>query len=303
MPEEVARKKPTSHFVDIRGERHHVLTWGDRNATPLVLLHGWMDVGASFQFLVDEFKRDWYAIAPDLRGFGRSAWQAQGYWFYDYLADLEALLAHFVGDKPARLVGHSLGGNVVMIYAGVRPSRVDRVVSLEGFGIPAEAAEDAPKKLAKWLDALADPPAFRAYDDIDAVADRLQKKNPRLPRDKAEFLAGQWARTLPDGRAELMSDPRHKLPFPHVYRIEESVAVWRNVTAPVMWVAATQSEIPRWLADHPEGEVGTDGLDAVRRRMAHVAHAQLVTIDNAGHMLHHDQPAAVASHIEPFLTD
>ena len=303
MPEEVARKKPTSHFVDIRGERHHVLTWGDRNATPLVLLHGWMDVGASFQFLVDEFKRDWYAIAPDLRGFGRSVWQAQGYWFYDYLADLEALLAHFVGDKPARLVGHSLGGNVVMIYAGVRPSRVDRVVSLEGFGIPAEAAEDAPKKLAKWLDALADPPAFRAYDDIDAVADRLQKKNPRLPRDKAEFLARQWARTLPDGRAELMSDPRHKLPFPHVYRIEESVAVWRNVTAPVMWVAATQSEIPRWLADHPEGEVGTDGLDAVRRRMVNVAHAQLVTIDNAGHMLHHDQPAALAAHIEPFLAD
>ena len=303
MPEEVARKKPTSHFVDVRGERHHVLTWGDRNATPLVLLHGWMDVGASFQFLVDEFKRDWYAIAPDLRGFGRSAWQAQGYWFYDYLADLEALLAHFVGDKPARLVGHSLGGNVVMIYAGVRPSRVDRVVSLEGFGIPAEAAEDAPKKLAKWLDALADPPAFRAYDDIDAVADRLQKKNPRLPRHKAEFLAHQWARTLRDGRAELMSDPRHKLPFPHVYRIEESVAVWRNVTAPVMWVAATESQIPRWLANHPEGEAGTDGLDAVRRRMANVAHAQLVTIDNAGHMLHHDQPAAVASHIEPFLAD
>jgi pimeloyl-ACP methyl ester carboxylesterase len=303
LPEEVARKKPTSHFVDVRGERHHVLTWGDRNATPLVLLHGWMDVGASFQFLVDAFKRDWYAIAPDLRGFGRSAWQAQGYWFYDYLADLEALLAHFVGDEPARLVGHSLGGNVVMIYAGVRPSRVDRVVSLEGFGIPAEAAEDAPKKLAKWLDALADPPTFRAYDDINAVADRLQKKNPRLSRDKAEFLARQWARTLPEGRAELMSDPRHKLPFPHVYRIEESVAVWRNVTAPVMWVAATESEIPRWLADHPEGEVGTDGLDAVRRRMANIRQAQLVTIDNAGHMLHHDQPGAVASHIEPFLAD
>ena len=280
-----------------------MLTWGEPKSPPLVFLHGWMDVGASFQFLVDELERDWYAIAPDLRGFGRSSWQAQGYWFYDYLADLEALLAHFIGDAPARLVGHSLGGNVVMIYAGVRPSRVERVVSLEGFGIPAEAAEDAPKKLAKWLDALADPPKFRPYDDIDAVADRLQKKNPRLQRDKAEFLARQWARTLPDGRAELMSDPRHKLPFPHVYRIEESVAVWRNVTAPVLWVAATESEIPRWLANHPEGEIGADGLDAVRQRMANIKNARLVTIDDAGHMLHHDQPAAVASHIEPFLAD
>ena len=303
MPQEVARKPATSHYVDVRDERHHVQTWGDPRSPPLVLLHGWMDVAASFQFLVDAFERDWYAIAPDLRGFGRSAWQPQGYWFYDYLADLEALIGEFVPNAPLRLVGHSLGGNVVMMYAGVRPERVHRVVSLEGFGLPAEAAEDAPKKLAKWLDALGDPPRFRAYENIGEVADRLQKKNARLPRGKAEFLARQWARELPDGRAELMSDPRHKLPFPHLYRIEESVAIWRNVRAPVMWVAASDSEIPRWLANHPEGEIGTDGMDAVRRRVAYIRNARLVTIDDAGHMLHHDQPAAVAAQIEPFLAD
>ena len=278
-----------------------MLTWGDPQSPPLFLLHGWMDVGASFQFLVDALERDWYAIAPDLRGFGRSAWQPQGYWFADYLADLEALLDHFVHEEPARLVGHSLGGNVVMIYAGVRPDRVQRVVSLEGFGIPAEAADDTPRKVAAWLDAIAHAPRFRSYDSIDAVADRLQKKNPRLPRDKAQFLARSWARILPDGRAELMSDPRHKLPFPQVYRIGESIAVWRNVTAPVLWVAASESEIPRWLEHHPEGEAGTDGLDAVRRRLTHIRDGRLVTIADAGHMLHHDRPAAVAAEIEPFL--
>jgi pimeloyl-ACP methyl ester carboxylesterase len=178
---------------------------------------------------------------------------------------------------------------------------VRRAVSLEGFGIPAEAAEDAPRKVAKWLDAIADPPRFQAYDDLGAVADRLQKKNPRLSRDKAKFLAQCWARALPDGSATLMSDPRHKLPFPHVYRIEESVAVWRNVTAPVLWVAASESEIPRWLAGHPEGEMGADGMEGVRRRIAYVRDARLVTIEDAGHMLHHDQPAAVAAQIEPFL--
>jgi pimeloyl-ACP methyl ester carboxylesterase len=302
LPQEVARTPPTSHFVDVRGERHHVLTWGRSEAPPLLLLHGWMDVGASFQFLVDALEGDWYAIAPDLRGFGRSAWQAQGYWFYDYLADLEALLDRFVPGQRARLVGHSLGGNIVMNYAGVRPERVDRVVSLEGFGIPAEAAEAAPKKVAAWLDGIAHPPRFKPYDSLAGVADKLQEKNPRLPRDKAEFLARCWAKTLPDGRAMLSSDPRHKLPFPHVYRIEESVAVWRNVIAPVLWVAASDSEIPRWLEHHPEGEVGADGLDGVRRRLAHVRNGRLVIIDDAGHMVHHDQPAAVAREIEPFLT-
>jgi pimeloyl-ACP methyl ester carboxylesterase len=89
-----------------------------------------MDVGASFQFLVDAFARDWYAIAPDLRGYGRSEWQSQGYWFADYIADLEALVDAFAPGERVDLVGHSLGGNVVMMYAGARPARVRRIVSL-----------------------------------------------------------------------------------------------------------------------------------------------------------------------------
>jgi len=294
-------KHARSHDVDLRGLAHRVLTWGDADAPLLFLVHGWMDVAASFQFLVDAFAGERHVVAPDLRGYGGSAWQPQGYWFPDYVADLEALIEHYAPGRPVDIVGHSLGGNVAMIYAGVRPSRVRRAVSLEGFGLPDQPLEDSPHRYAKWLDALASPPSFRPYADLAAVADRMQKDNPRLTRERALFLASHWARELPDGRAELRSDPRHKLPFPHVYRIEESIATWRNVTAPVLWVAASDSEIPRWLARHPEGEAGADGLDAVRNRLANVRDGRLVTIDGAGHMLHHDQPAAVAAAVEPFL--
>ena len=214
-------KPSRSLFVPVRGLDYHVHTWGDPAAPAIFMLHGWMDVGASFQFLVDSLQRGWYVIAPDWRGFGRSAWCADGYWYPDYIADLESLLDRFSPDAPARLVGHSLGGNVVCFFAGVRPQRVLRAVSLEGFGIPAEAPDAAPDKLSKWLDALRDPPQFAPYPSLAAVAERLQKNNPRLARDKADFLASHWAEALPDGSARLVSDPRHKLPFPTVYRIEE----------------------------------------------------------------------------------
>jgi pimeloyl-ACP methyl ester carboxylesterase len=294
-------KDAASHDVDVRGLRHHVLTWGDAASEPLVMLHGWMDVAASFQFLVDALAGDWYVIAPDLRGFGRSGWQPQGYWFWDYVADLDALLERFSPGAPVRLVGHSLGGNIVMHYAGAQPDRVRAVVSLEGFGIPFETPEAAPRKLARWLAALRDPDGFRPYANLAAVADRLQKTNPRLARHRAEFLAAHWAKMLPDGHAELRSDPRHKLPFPTVYRMEEVFAVWRDIRAPVLWVAAAQSHIPRWLDAHPEGEMGADNPAGVDRRLAEVPGGRLITIDDAGHMLHHDQPEAVARAIEPFL--
>ncbi len=296
-------KPYTVHRIALRGLDHQVLTWGDRAAPKLFLLHGWMDVGASFQFLIDALARDWYAIAPDWRGFGRSAWQAQGYWFPDYVADLEALLDIFAPYEAVDLVGHSLGGNVVMVYAGTRPQRVRRVVSLEGFGIPAEPARLAPQKYAQWLDALLVAPAFKPYPNLGAVADRLQQNNPRLKREPALFLAAHWAEVAADGTARLTSDPRHRLPFPVVYRMEEIYALWQAITAPVLWIAALQSAIPQWLDAHPEGEAAADNLAGVRRRLAHVPQAKLLTIDAAGHMLHHDQPKLVAGAIEAFLME
>ena len=296
-------KSATSQQVVLRGLAHHVLTWGDPAAPKIFLLHGWMDVGASFQFLVDAFARDWYAIAPDLRGYGRSAWQPQGYWFADYIADLEALVDAFAPGETVNLVGHSLGGNVVMMYAGARPARTRRIVSLEGFGIRAQSPDAAPAKLATWLDALSSPPKFAPYASFDAVADRLQKNNPRLPRDKAVFLAGHWAAASTDGCARLLSDPRHKLPFPTTYRLDEAIAVWRKIVAPTLWVAAAESDIPQWLNDRSERDAGTDDFDGVRRRMAHLRDARLVVVPDAGHMLHHDQPAAVAAAIEIFMSD
>jgi pimeloyl-ACP methyl ester carboxylesterase len=77
--------------------------------------------------------------------------------------------------------------------------------------------------------------------------------------------------------------------------------VWRNITAPTLWIAAADSNIPKWLDDHPEGEGATDSFDVVKRRFAHIPNGRLATIADAGHMLHHDQPAAVAAAIEEFL--
>ncbi len=283
-----------SQFLNIRGLRYHVRTWGNPAAPKLFMLHGWMDVSASFQFLVDALTRDWHVMAPDSRGYGLTEWPQDGYWFQDYIGDLDALLTALSPDTPVVLVGHSLGGNVASLYAGVRPQRVKKLVSLEGFGIPSGAATDAPGKLNKWLDALAKPPALRPYASLAEAADRLQKTNPRLRRDRAEFLAGHWAQVQPDGSARLLADPRHKLPFPTVSHGEEWVHIWREVTAPVLWVLATESRSNAWATANDEDW---------HRRMAAFRDLRLVRVEQAGHMLHHDQPEQVAALIEEFVTD
>src|SRR5476649_2808066 len=129
-------KPCSSQFIDVRGLRYHCRTWGAADRPKLFMLHGWMDVSASFQFLVDALHGSWRVIAPDWRGYGLSEWgPSDSYWFPDYIADLDRLLAHLEPDRPATLIGHSMGGNIACLYAGIRPDRVARLVNLEGFGM------------------------------------------------------------------------------------------------------------------------------------------------------------------------
>ena len=67
-----AKRASRSDFVPLRNLRYHVRLWGEPapGKTPLVMVHGWMDVAASYQFVVDAFARDHYVIAPDWRGYG-----------------------------------------------------------------------------------------------------------------------------------------------------------------------------------------------------------------------------------------
>ena len=272
------------------------------------MLHGWMDVASSFQFLVDALKHDWYVIAPDQRGYGGSDWTkegASGYWFADYVADLEAVTDHFSAGAPINLVGHSLGGNVSCTYAGVRPHRVKKLVSLDGFGVPASSASKAAERYAKWLDAVKAGETLSSYESAAKVADRLQKNNVRLTRERAEWLAQHWAEHKADGRWHLRADPAHKMPFPTVYRLDEAIAIWSHVTAPTLWLGASESAAKQWNGYTDETTVPTTkeghAKGSFSSRLAAFSDIQFEVIQGAGHMLHHDVPEIVAARVEAHL--
>jgi pimeloyl-ACP methyl ester carboxylesterase len=262
-----------------------------------------MDVGASYQFLVDELAalegEARCIIAPDWRGFGLSTGPAvDSYWFPDYLADLDALLrAPELGLDPAApidLVGHSMGGNVVMLYAGVRAARIRRLVNLEGFGMPRNTPEQAPRRYAQWLDELAEPSPLRSYPSLAAVAERLMKNNPRLRADRATWLAPHWSREAAPGQWEILGDPAHKHVNPILYRVDEVLACWREITAPVLWVEGNETDVTKWWGHRYPREDFESRLAVVPRLQRHL-------LTDCGHMLHHDQPAALAARIKDFL--
>jgi pimeloyl-ACP methyl ester carboxylesterase len=294
----------------VRNLHYNVRYWGEAAAgiPPLVMVHGWMDVAASFQFVVDAFSDAFMqgrlVIAPDWRGYGdTSGGGVDNYWFPDYIADLEFLLDHFSPEGPVDLVGHSMGGNVVMLYAGIRPARVRRLVNLEGFGGPATVPAQAPGRYAQWLEQLKKHQrgelALVAHDSVDGVARRLAKTNPRLARDaigrdRADWLARQWSRRNAQGQWEILGDPAHKIINAQLLRVDELLEIYQCISMPLLAVEAEDDAMwQRWK--------GSLTRALYHERLQHVADHRIAVVPDAGHMLHHDQPQHLADLLEPFL--
>jgi pimeloyl-ACP methyl ester carboxylesterase len=279
--------------VRIRGLDMHLRRWGPPSSDepPVLLLHGYQDTGDTFQFLVDALERDWPLLAPDWRGFGRSGWSQNGYWFQDYLADLDALVDVACGSVPARLVGHSMGGNVAMLYAGIKPASVRSIVNLEGFGLPRTAPEQAPGRLRQWLEQVKSIPPLKDYDSFDQLASIIRYRYPRFTQEQADFVARAWGGLAPDGRVHLRGDSRHRWVNPVLYRRDEAEACWRAIEAPVLMLLGRQSEFAQRL--------GPDGTEEAFRAL--VPELELEHIEGAGHMLHIEKAASIAPAIEQFL--
>ncbi len=296
-----AQRISRSDFVPIRTLQYHVRVWGEPGLgkTPLVLLHGWMDVAASYQFVVDALSHDHFIIAPDWRGFGLTTTvEADNFWFPDYLADLEFLLDHYAPNQPVHLVGHSMGGNVAMLYAGIRPERIRRLINLEGFGMPANRPSQAAGRYASWMDSLKKlhqgEMELKAYDTLSGVAQRLMKTNSRLSADKAEWLARHWAQETVQGQWRILGHAAHKIPNAMLYRLDEVQALYGAISAPTLMVEAADDSLNQWFKGKFTLEEHHDRLKVVQNlKMAHVA--------DAGHMVHHDQPQVLARLIDDFL--
>jgi len=284
-----------SEFLPIRDIRLHVRHWGDPKLPTLVLIMGWLDASATFQFLAEGLLDRFHVICPDSRGFGLSERNPHGYWIQDYVADLDAVVDHYMaesGESQIFLAGHSLGAQVASMFAGLRPQLIRKLVLLDGPFIPEQDPDQSPVRYLAWLDRLKKSPIDIRYNSVEDFAIRIAKLNPQFSPERALFVARSW--TYEDTRdgvkgVWLRADPQHRLPWPILYRAAETLAMWRRITAPILSIDAGKSNA-RFISD----------AEVAERRTVFKDH-RVVRFENAGHMLHLDLPEATAAAMCEFL--
>jgi len=293
-------KPSESIFVNIRGLRYHVRSWGNPDAPKIFLLHGWWDMSASYQYVVDALKHDWHVLAPDWRGSGLTQWAESGaYWFNDFLGDLDRLLHHFQPDAPVNLAAHSMSFNVASVYAGIRPERIRRFANIDCYGFRTLKTEDVKGRYRTWLATFDNTAEERSYDSVEQFAARLAKQTHFSTPERALFIATHLTRARDDGRFVLRCDPAQRDParlliYNGSIRFEEAMDCWRQVTAPLLWVSAVDSNT-RDMIGASEAEIA--------ERQACFSRLTVKAIRQAGHMVHQEQPEILAAALEEhFLT-
>jgi len=116
----------------------------------------------------------------------------------------------------------------------------------------------------------------------------------RLSQDKADWLARHWARQDDDGRWRILGDAAHKITNAQLFRVDEVLELYRRITCPVLMVEAGDDSLGQWWQ-------GRFTLAEFHERLQAVPDLHKARVEDAGHMLHHDQPHELAALIEEFI--
>jgi pimeloyl-ACP methyl ester carboxylesterase len=285
---------PRDRAIESRGLKIHYLEWGEPAAEPLILIHGFLDHARSWEPFVAELEKKSPApkwiIAPDCRGHGDSGWVGAGgyYHFPDYVWDLDRLVES-LAVPTITLVGHSMGGTISFLYAGTFPERVRKLVLVEGIGPIAMQFVDSPPRMERWLaevKALSHRKIVE-YPTLEKAAKRLRRKNARLKPELALELARSGMKRTNGGKWVWKFDPLHRTAAPQPFYSRQAVEFFRRIECPVLLVNGKESRQTR----RPDQE----------ERINAIARLSKAEIEDAGHMIHHDNPERLAAAITEFL--
>ena len=268
--------EPESRYYYSQRLKLHYAVWGDEGKPPLILIHGGRDHGRNWDRVALALNDRYTIYAPDLRGHGDSGW-ALGtmYSLPEFVLDIATLVAE-LGEDPLTIIGHSLGGAIALQYAGTFPDRVLKVVAIEGLGPPMIEHQPAHLRMRHWIDHMHEMERRqpRRYASVEDATHRMLEANPHLTAEMAHHLTLHGTRDNDDGTLSWKFDNYVHIRSPYEFNLEDAQDIWSRIQAPVLLIRGTES----WAPD-PEKS----------GRAVTIGNYRSVTVQDAGHWVHHDQ--------------
>ncbi len=280
--------EPESRYYYSQRLKLHYAVWGDEGKPPLILIHGGRDHGRNWDRVALALNDRYTIYAPDLRGHGDSGWALGSmYSLPEFVLDVATLVAE-LGEDPLTVIGHSLGGAIALQYAGTFPDRVLKVVAIEGLGPPMIEHQPAHLRMRHWIDHMHEMERRqpRRYASVEDATHRMLEANPHLTAEMAHHLTLHGTRDNDDGTLSWKFDNYVHIRSPYEFNLEDAQDIWSRIQAPVLLIRGTES----WAPD-PEKS----------GRAVTIGTYRSVTVQDAGHWVHHDQLGRFLEVVVEFL--
>jgi pimeloyl-ACP methyl ester carboxylesterase len=283
--------EPVSHFFYSHRLKLQFWDWGAEGKPPLLLVHGGLDHARMWDWVAKALRDDFHVYAMDLRGHGNSAWAPGAlYSVVEHILDLSALADIIHGD-PLNIIGHSLGAVTSLLYAGVYPERVKKMVAIEGVGLPIQESKYPPSaRIRRWIDKVrqTESRAPHSYASLGDAVKRMKEANPFLSDEVAEHLTMHGTNWNADGSMIWKFDNYARLFPPYWVEADQAEEVLRRIQCPTLLFWGRQS-----FANDPDD----DPLAAI------IPDHRVVKVDQAGHWLQHDQLEIFLRETKKFLAE
>jgi pimeloyl-ACP methyl ester carboxylesterase len=239
---------------------------------PLVLLHGLFGSARNFGSVQRAFAAHRRTIALDLRNHGSSPHDADTRYASmasDVLQTLDGMSA-----VPATLLGHSMGGKAAMLAALTRPDMVARLIVADIAPVPY------PPSLRPVAEAMAALPLVPGMTRADADAALVA------------VVSEQGMRAFLLQNLQLGQAPRWRIGLAEIIAGFAEIEAWdapadARYNGPTLFIAGASSHY-----------IKPEHRPVIRTRFPS---ARFVTLKNAGHWLHADNPSGFVAVVEAFL--
>ena len=272
--------------IEANGLNFHYREWGDsRTKHALILLHDYGETAATWEEIAIDLAREYRVVAVDQRGHGASDRAPD----HDYsratqVEDLEAIV-EALGLRTVTLVGHGMGGANAICYAAEHPDVVSALVVIEA----------APEVLRGGIETLRRVVASgEEFDTLDEVSDVLRRHYAYASGEQLDRRARSIVMPTEDGTYTWAFDPifrdataRPPDPDPGQRRLSNLWDCVERVQCPVMIVRGSETDM-----------VTPEAIQRLHRR---IVGSRVSLIEEAGHAVPTDQPAALSQHIREFL--
>jgi pimeloyl-ACP methyl ester carboxylesterase len=263
--------------VVVAGETWHYLEGGPEDAEVLLLIHGFGGDKDNWTRFARSLTESYRVIAPDLPGFGESAWHVD--WDYSLFPQRERLhgFARALDLNQFHVAGNSMGGHLAALYTHRYSQDVISLSLVDNAGVAAPVETDHERAITKGKNPL----IVETVDDFDVLLSFVTHKKPFAPWP----VKGVFAR-----RAVDHAESNHAIFDSYIAdRSAGLELILGDIRRPVLII---WGELDRIL---------DVSLVAVMRPL--LPQAEVIIMQDTGHMPMLERPAETAAHYLSFLQE